>query len=159
VVVYNAHGVGRVIAREQRLIGGAERDCILVELAGGMRVTLPLDTARERLRAVCSKAELASVQKTLAEEPSGRDSSWTRRIKESKAKLAGGRAVDLAELVRDGARCEDGEKGLPRLSPGERSVYLQARQLLVREISSAQGVEQAQAENWIAAQLPPRGGT
>jgi CarD family transcriptional regulator len=158
VVVYAAHGVGSVVARERRLVGGAERDCILVELAAGLRVTLSLEAARKRLRAVVNEAELACVRETLAEAPTSRDGQWTKRIKESKAKLAGGRAIDLAELVRDGARCEDHAwNGLPRLSDGERRVYLQARQLLVREISSARGVEQAEAERWIEAQIPSNG--
>jgi CarD family transcriptional regulator len=159
LVVYSAHGVGRVVARERQLLAGAERDCILVELVMGLRVTLTLEAAQERLRAVVSEAELAAVRKTLAEEPHGRDDSWTTRIKASKAKLASGRAVDLAELVRDGARCEDRAwNGLPRLSDEERRVYLQARQLLTREISSARGVEHADAELWIEAQIPSEGG-
>jgi CarD family transcriptional regulator len=157
-VVYAAHGVGRVVALERRLVGGAERDCILVEMAAGLRVTLSLEAAQERLRAVVNEKELARVRKTLAAAPAGRDGQWTKRIKESKAKLAGGRAVDLAELVRDGARCEDQAwNGSPRLSDGERRVYLQARQLLVREISSARGVEQDEAERWIEAQIPSNG--
>ena len=89
-----------------------------------------------------------------AAEPTARDGSWTRRIKESNAKLAGGDAVELAELVRDGARYEGAGAG-SRLSAGERRIYLQARQLLVREICASRGIEEAAAEKWIEAQVAP----
>jgi CarD family transcriptional regulator len=157
--VYAAHGVGRIVAREKKLIAGTERDSIVLELDAGLRVTLPLDDAADRLRPVADEAELQKVQKTLAAEPGARDESWTRRIKESKAKLAGGRATDLAELVRDGERVERATD-TSRLSHEERRVYLQARQLLAREICSARGVEQEEAEAWIEAQiaLPDKNG-
>jgi CarD family transcriptional regulator len=158
LVVYSAHGVGRVVARERTLVGGAERDCILVDLAAGLRVTLPIDVAIGRLRAVANEAEFARVRETLAAEPGERDGSWTRRIKESRAKLVSGRAVELAELVRDGARYEAPAGGVSRLSTGERRLYLQARQLLAREICSARGVEQDEADAWIEAQLAPPDG-
>ena len=62
---------------------------------------------------------------------------------------AAGRAVELAELVRDGERSERAA----RLSHGERQVYLQARRLLVRELCSARGLDADEAEAWIEAQL------
>jgi RNA polymerase-interacting CarD/CdnL/TRCF family regulator len=55
--------------------------------------------------------------------------------------------------VRDGARYEAPATGVSRLSAGERRLYLQARQLLAREICSARGVEQVEADAWIEAQL------
>lgn len=151
-VVYPVHGVGRVVAREQSVVGGSERDCIVLELPAGLRVTLPLDVAAARLRGVVDEVELEKVQRTLAAESSGRDGPWTRRIKESRAKLTSGRVTDLAELVRDGGRCGWPETG-SSLSPGERRVYLQARQLLAREISCARGMETGEADAWIEAQI------
>jgi RNA polymerase-interacting CarD/CdnL/TRCF family regulator len=154
-VVYAAHGVGCVVAHDRRFVAGAERDCIVVDLGAGLRVTLSVEDAVERLRAVVDDAELASVQRTLADAPARRDGSWTRRLRDNKAKLAAGRATDLAELVRDGVPFEKGEKGLGRLSDGERRLYLQARQLLVREVSSARGIAHEEADGWIEAQLAP----
>ena len=50
--------------------------------------------------------------------------------------------------MRDGGPF-DRRDGAGRLSPGERRVYLQARQLLVREICSARGVAEDEASAWI----------
>ena len=148
-VVYAAHGVGRVVAREQKRVGGTKRDCVVVELDGELRVTLSLSEAAERLRPVADERELEDVRRTLASGPSEPDATWTKRMKESKAKLAGGRAVELAELVRDGER----SARAARLSHGERQVYLHARRLLVRELCSARGLDEDEAEAWIEAQL------
>jgi CarD family transcriptional regulator len=151
-VVYGAHGVGRIVAREQRRVGGTERDCIVIELASGLRVTLALEDAAERLRAVLDDTELENVRRTLASEPVARIGPWLKRIKESQAKLASGRATDLAELVRDAAGVEQSRNG-SRLSDAERRVYLQARELLTRELCSARGLEPDEADAWIDTQI------
>ena len=152
VVVYAAHGVGRVIAHERTQVAGTERDCIVVELATGLRVTLAVEEAAERLRPVAGKAEIAEIRRILASPPSVRDGGWTRRISENKTKLASGRPVELAELVRDGGSSNGGSNGA-RLSHSERRVYLQARELLVRELCSARGIEPGAADAWIETQL------
>jgi CarD family transcriptional regulator len=151
-VVYAAHGVGRVVAFEQKHVDGIARECVVVELAAGLRVTLPLSDAAERLRMVADERELAEVQKTLASSATEREGPWTKRIKESKEKLAAGKATGLAEIIRDGARFEGGSNGV-QLSQAERSVYVQARGLLVRELCSARGMQEAEAEAWIDAQI------
>lgn len=157
-VVYAAHGVGKVVALEQVSVGETEQKAVVVDLAAGLRVTLSLDDAARRLRPVADSTELKSVRATLAAKSAARDGSWTRRIKDSKAKLANGRPADLAEIVRDGAAHEGSAVGA-RLSHGERRVYLQARELLVREICFSRGVEADEANAWIAAQIAPSDGS
>jgi RNA polymerase-interacting CarD/CdnL/TRCF family regulator len=153
-VVYAAYGVGCVVARKPMRLLGVDRECLVVELAAGLRVTLPLDAAAERLRAVANDADVAVVAETLGQQPADRIGPWTKRIKESKAKLARGSTADLAELVRDGVRYDHRVDG-PRLSPVERRVYLQARELLIREVASAKSLEHADAETWVQAQIAP----
>jgi CarD family transcriptional regulator len=153
MVVCAGHGVGQVVAREQKRVGETERDCVVIELAGGLRITLPVQDAADRLRAVAGKRELEVVRKTLASPASARDEPWTKRIKESKAKLAAGTAVELAEIVRDGDRVERSANGV-RLSHQEQRVYVQARILLVRELCVARELNEDEAEAWIQAQIP-----
>jgi len=153
-VVYAAHGIGRVIAHERTRVAGTERDCIVVELATGLRVTLPIEEATERLRPVAGKAEIEDIRCTLASQPSSRDGTWTRRLTDNKAKLASGRPIELAELVRDGGRMDE-PASRPRHSHTERLLYVQARELLVRELCTARGIEPDAADAWIEAQLAP----
>jgi CarD family transcriptional regulator len=154
-VVYAAHGVGLVVAREPKQVAGSECDCVVVDLAAGLRVTLSLADAGKRLRTVADERELDEVRRTLVADSSAHDKQWTRRIKESKAKLASGRPTELAEIVRDGSRFERLRGS--QLSHAERRVYLQARDLLTREIASARGLQQYEAEAWIEGQLAPSG--
>jgi CarD family transcriptional regulator len=153
-VVYTRHGVGRVAGREQKLVLGLQRECVLLDLAGGLRVTLPIEQARERLRAVVSEADLRGVEQTLREDVGPPDGVWTKRMREGQAKLASGGPLDLAEMVRDGMERErPSASGSPQLSVAERQLYVQARQLLAQEISVARGVEPAEADAWIEAQV------
>ena len=150
-VVYAAHGVGRVVALEQRRVGGIERQCVVLDLDTGLRVTLPVDEAESRLRPVAGGVELEGVGATLAAEASRRDRQWTRRMKDNQDKLSRSRPVDLAEIVRDGACHEQSSKG--GLSHGERRLYRQARDLLVREICSARSIETDEADAWIDSRI------
>ena len=156
-VVYPAYGVGRVVAREQRALSGVEQDVVVVELGHGLVVTFSIAEARARLRPVASDADLRRVQKTLHEEGQAGEGSWAKRVKEGQAKLVGGDLLELAEIVRDGMRRETHarEGAVPKVSDSERRLYLQARELLAGEISSARGLEQVEADAWIEEQLTP----
>jgi RNA polymerase-interacting CarD/CdnL/TRCF family regulator len=68
--------------------------------------------------------------------------------------------VELAELIADGARREWAlaAKGIKsQLSPGERELFVKARQLLSNEIALVRGVEPAEANAWIDEQLTRTG--
>jgi len=159
-VVYAAHGAGRVAAREQRTVLGVEQEVVVLELGHGLWVTLPIEQARERLRPVASEADVQRVQQTLHEDGVANGDSWRQRLKQGQAKLASGDPLELAEVVRDGMRCNaqlPGTGSTPKLSEGERRLYVQARQLLAEEIGSARGLGQAEADAWIEAQVAGSG--
>ena len=149
VVVYASHGVGRVAIRRQ--------ESVVVEFAtGGLSVTLPIDRAAECIRPVSTEAEIAGIAQTLAGAESPVESNWQRRLKAARAKVAGGDAVGLAEVIRDASR--RGERAIARSEPGkislsERQLYLKARQLLADEIGAARGVDPALADEWIGDQI------
>ena len=155
-VVYAAHGVGRVAAREQRTVLGVAQEVVVLELATGLRVTLPIQRARERLRPLVSEADVRRVQQRLHEDGEASGGAWRTRLRRGQAKLASGDPLELAEVVRDGMRCKgqlQGQGSTPKLSESERRLYVQARQLLAREIGSARGLGQAEADAWIEEQV------
>jgi CarD family transcriptional regulator len=156
-VVYAAHGAGRVAAREERTVLGVEQEVVVIELGHGLCVTLPIEQARERLRPVASEADVQRVQQTLHEEGETAEGSWHQRLKQGRAKLASGDPLELAELVRDGMRHQSqARKGAaPKFSETERRLYVQARELLTREIGSARGLELVEADAWIEEQATP----
>jgi RNA polymerase-interacting CarD/CdnL/TRCF family regulator len=158
VVVYAAYGVGRIVAREKRVIVGADQEIVVLELAHGLTVTLPLERAIRQLRPPVDEADMRRVQHTLREAGTLSSDVWLKRRKDTQAKLKGGDPVELAEVVRDGAqrvRNLAARPSKPQLPFGEKNLYMRARQLLSEEIRVVRGVEEADADAWIEEQLAP----
>jgi CarD family transcriptional regulator, regulator of rRNA transcription len=153
-VVYGAHGAGTVETRETRSVQGELQTVVVVALAGGLRVQLPLALAREQLRALVDEDGLSTVEQVLHEAPpSSGESSWLKRRREALEKL--GDAIGLAEIIRDGYVRESAPvRGLgSRLAPSERELVQRARGLLTSEIALARNVPVADAEAWLDRQL------
>ena len=151
LVVYGGHGPGRVVARKAHRRDDPHPELVVLELAAALTVTLPLSRARETLRPLSNEREMTSVQRTLRTPPPPSELVWLKRHKATRAKLAAGEAVGLAEVISDGARRNDANNA--RLSVSERELYLKAHRLLADEISLARGIHTSQAEDWIADQL------
>jgi CarD family transcriptional regulator len=157
-VVYPAYGVGHVVAREKRMVQGAMREVLVLDLADGLSVTLPVERARGLLRPLLSETELRGVQETLRQDHTPSEDVWLKRRKDTQIKLAGGDPLGLAEVVRDGAHRERrlmAKRNGSQLSPGERDLYVRARRLLSGEIGLAHGLEPVEADAWIQEQLAP----
>lgn len=157
IVVYGAHGAGAVAARERRVILGAAQEVIVLALASGLRVELPLQRAQERLRPLATELDMARVMETLSAGREGDDDTWLKRHKVALAKLTAGDPIGLAEIIRDSTRRERrmrlGKSANAGLSPGEREMLTHARRLLSTEIAFLRGVEPEEAEAWIDRQL------
>ena len=158
-VVYSAHGVGFVVASERRVLVGVEQDVVVLEFAGGLSVTLPVERAREQLRPPVSGADVRRVQETLRDDGEPSREGWLKRKRRTEAKLTGGDPLALAEVVRDSVRRQHlllAKSRKARLSSGENDAYKKARQLLVEEIGVACGFDLAQADAWIDEQIAAR---
>ena len=155
-VVYAAHGVGVVVARERRMAIGIEQEVVVLEFADGLSVTLPLARARGRLRPPVSDAGVRRVQETLRDDGEPSRGVWLKRKQQTQAKLTGGDPLALAEVVRDSVRRKQlllAQTSTSRLSPTENDAYQKARRLLVEEIGVACGLNAAQADAWIDEQI------
>lgn len=156
VVVYGTHGIGRVAARKKMSVSGVKHEVVVLELAEGLTVTLPVERAREQLRPLASEADLDKVRQALREDRALSADPWLTRRRETVAKLTGGDPVGLAEIVGDGARRERALRAAGKatqLSPGEREIFDKARALLSDEIARARGLPQTEADVWIDDQL------
>jgi CarD family transcriptional regulator, regulator of rRNA transcription len=158
-VVYPAHGAGRVAAREKRVVFGAEQEVVVLKLGDGLSVTLPMQLACELLRPLVSEAGLSRVQETLRDDGALSGDVWVKRLKQVQAKLRGGDPLELAEIVRDGARRErtltNGTNS--KLSISEKALCVKARKRLAGEIGLARGLDRAEVDAWIDEQLAPKG--
>src|SRR5204863_456548 len=136
-----------IVAREKRAIVGAKA---MRELKhNNLLVTVRLVDRRPQLPNGALERQghrLRRVQQTLREGGTVSSDVWLKRRKDTQAKLKGGDPVELAEVVRDGAqrvRALAERPSEPHLSPGEKDVYMRARQLLSEEIGVVRGVAEA----------------
>ena len=149
------------MARERRLVLGAEQEVVVVELANGLSVMLPIERAREQLRPPVSAAGVRRIQARLREDGVPSVDAWPKRRQQMRAKLTAGDPLELAEVVRDGARHKQAlaAKGSAQLSSGEKVLYEKARQLLSAEIGVACGLDPARADAWIDEQITAPAGS
>jgi CarD family transcriptional regulator len=156
MVVYGSHGAGPVAARESRVFRGTRQDVIVLALAGGLRVELPVEQARQRLRPLATEAEVSRVKETLSSDQPANGDGWLTRQRDAVAKLTAGDPIGLAEIIRDSARRErqqSAKSPKPVLSPRERELLAHARRLLSTEIGLLRGIAPEEAEAWIDRQL------
>src|SRR5262249_2391722 len=155
-VVYGSHGLGRVAVVETKVVGGAAREVVVVELSEGLLVTLPLERALGGLRLVADDAEIEDVQNGLRGSVID-EQAWQKRLRVGHEKVAAGTAVGLAEVVRDSARRQAQTRGTGmNLSMAEQGLYRKARQLLADEIGCSLGIPTSAADDWIDEQLRER---
>jgi RNA polymerase-interacting CarD/CdnL/TRCF family regulator len=151
-VVYGAHGAGTVTACETRSFNGEQQMMVVIALAGGMTVQLPLTLAQEQVRPLVDEAAIATIGQVLAGTPILSSESWLKRRLDAQAKLAD--AIGLAEIIRDG----NGRETAParrrsRLAPSERELVRRARALLTSEIALARDIPLLDAEAWVELHL------
>jgi RNA polymerase-interacting CarD/CdnL/TRCF family regulator len=149
LVVYASHGIGRVESRDDH---GDNGEMLVLVFENGLKVTLPLDRAQSTLRALSGEEELEAVQRTLRSDSPPTSEHWSRRHRNSQAKLVGGTVGGLAEIVRDGVQRER-ERAKGRTAPITNQLYRTARKLLIAEVAVVRGIEPDAAEAWIVQQI------
>ena len=144
VVVYGAHGAGPITARVVREVDGEQQVVIVLALAHGLSVELPLARAEEQLRPVVDADEIARLRVVLRSDTAVDADPWLKRQRAARAKL--GTAVGLAEVVSAGTQRAS-------LSPSERELVRRAKDLLAAEIALSRGEDASIASAWIDEQL------
>lgn len=143
MAVYPAHGVGLIEAIETQTIGGVDqRFYVMRILDNDMTIMIPTATsANVGLRAIISGDEVNRVIEILKE----RDikittQTWNRRYRDYMEKIKTGSAYEVAVVLRDLFLLREDKE----LSYGERKMLDTARNLLVKEISLANQIEEEQ---------------
>lgn len=146
--VHLSHGVGVVRGIEEREFtpGKKQRFYILEIQDNGARkkVFVPIDSNTSRLRPIIKLKEVEEVYKILKrrdEQPPDYQ-TWNRRYREYMEKIHTGQVHEIAEVLRALYLLRT-EKDL---SFGERKLLDQAKTLLVKELSLAQNLMEADVE-------------
>lgn len=143
LVVYPAHGVGKVESIKDQEIGGSKAEFYIVRiLSNNVTLMVPVTNARNvGLRSVCSQKDGKSVLKALEDRSDFTGytgQNWNRRYREYSEKIKSGNLFEVAyvlkELILIG-RDKD-------LSFGERRLLEQAMNLISMELAFSLGKDQ-----------------
>lgn len=148
-VVYPAHGVGTISGIETQEIAGMSLELLVIDFPQS-KMTLRLPKAKaisSGLRGVSSRADVEKALDVLKGKSRSRKGIWSRRASEFEAKIKSGELVQIAEVIRDLARADDGS------SYSERQIFEAAHGRLVAEVSEAMSITETEAAQLIESRM------
>lgn len=143
LVVYPAHGVGRLESIETQVVSGFELQVFVISfIKNRMTLRLPMTKAKEAgLRSLSAPQDVNLALATLKEKSIPRKGIWARRAQEYEVKIASGHLSAIAEVIRDLYR-----NGNPtEQSFSERQLYQSALGRLASEIAAIEDIEEGHA--------------
>lgn len=145
MAVHPAHGVGEVLAIEQRDAGGQTAAFYVLKIIeSGLKLMVAVGATNSvGLRPVMSSGEALKVLQILrAPEVAVDAQPWTRRHRLYTEMIKSGSPYEIAKVLRDMCRLRFDKD----LSFAERKLLDQAKGLLVQELALARDVQRAAIE-------------
>ncbi|MDP1911488.1 MAG: CarD family transcriptional regulator, partial [Hyphomicrobium sp.] len=134
LIVYPAHGVGRIIGIEEQEIAGISLELFVIEFEKD-KMTLRVPTSKLTsvgMRKLAEDDVLKRAMDTLKGKARIKRTMWSRRAQEYEAKINSGDLISIAEVVRDLYRSE----AQPEQSYSERQLYEAALDRMSRELAA-----------------------
>jgi CarD family transcriptional regulator len=141
-IVCPMHGAGIIEAIEERTVRDVCVNYFVFTAArGAMKILIPCDNPSSiGVRSIIKKSEVTKVKETLKATSSEMTKIWNRRYRDNMEKLKTGSIMSVSEVVRDLMRV-DCEK---KLSTGEKKMLLNAKQILISELSLVMQKEESE---------------
>jgi CarD family transcriptional regulator len=142
MAVYPAHGVGVIRSIQTQTVGGIEQTFYVLEiLENRMKIMIPTASSKSvGLRAIVNKSQVQEVIAILEDRTSEIGTqTWNRRYRDYMDKIKTGSVHEVATVLRDLFLLSIDKD----LSYGERKMLDTAKNLLVKELSLAQDVDEA----------------
>jgi len=142
MAVYPAHGVGVIKAIQTQKVGGLDQTFYVLEiLENNMTIMIPTASSDSvGLRSIVSRREVDEVLAILEDRTSEiGNQTWNRRYRDYMDKIKTGSVHEVATVLRDLFLLSIDKD----LSYGERKMLDTAKNLLVKELSLAQDVDEA----------------
>ncbi len=150
VVVYPIHGVARVLDIKKEKIGDSDQLCYILETEinkANTVIKLPVDkVTSNRVRKIVDEKEVPKVIEILQIRTKSDAQTWNKRLREYQEKMRNGSIFQAAEVFRDLSLLKESKD----LSYGERRLFDQARNLLIKELSIAQKTDEREIERAIS---------
>ena len=143
LVVYPAHGVGRISAIEEQEIAGAKLELYIVDFEREkLRLKVPTNRAEQKgMRRLADRSVIEHAMKVIRGRARIKRTMWSRRAQEYDAKINSGALIAVAEVVRDLYRSDR----QPEQSYSERQLFEQALFRMARELAAVRKIDDDQS--------------
>ncbi|MBE5819320.1 MAG: CarD family transcriptional regulator [Clostridiales bacterium] len=145
-VVYPMHGAGTIESIEEKDILGEKQAYYIIKMPGEVKVMVPTAKAKDvGVRDVINEETAGKVFKVLTTDSTEMSMNWNKRYRDNMEKMKSGDAYEIADVVRN-LSFKQKEKGL---STGEKKMLLNAKQILVSELTLAQNAKKEEIEELV----------
>ena len=149
-VVYPMHGAGVVEGIEEKDILGEKQSYYIIKMPGEVKVMVPTAKAEGiGVRDIIDKETASKVFKVLETNSTEMSMSWNKRYRDNMDKIKSGDVYEVADVVRN-LSFKQKEKGL---STGEKKMLLNAKQILVSELTLAEGAKKEDIESLVETKI------
>jgi CarD family transcriptional regulator len=143
LIVYPAHGVGRIVAIEEQTVAGASLEFFVIYFAKS-KMTLRAPTrkaANTGMRKLSDPIAIQRMRRILSQAPHKARGYWSQLAQEYQCKINSGDIIAIAEVMRDLYR--------PTVNSGqsysERQLYASALDRLSAEVALVNGITEEEA--------------
>ncbi len=145
-VVYPMHGAGIIQSIEEKNILGAKESYYIIKMPGEVKVMVPTAKAEEiGVRNIIDEETAGKVFKVLETDSTEMSLNWNKRYRDNMEKMKSGDIYQIADVVRN-LSFKQKERGL---STGEKKMLLNARQILVSELTLAENSQKETIEEMV----------
>ena len=139
LIVYPAHGVGKIVQIEEQEIAGARLELYIIDFEKEkLRLKVPTSKSEQKgMRKLADKLLIDQSMRVLRGRARIKRTMWSRRAQEYEAKINSGDLIAVAEVVRDLYRSEK----QPEQSYSERQLFEQALERMAREIAAVKKID------------------
>lgn len=145
-VVYPMHGAGVIQDIEEKDILGEKEAYYIIKMPGEVKVMVPTAKAEEvGMRNIIDQETAGKVFKVLETNSTEMALNWNKRYRDNMEKMKSGDIYEIADVVRN-LSFKQKER---TLSTGEKKMLLNAKQILVSELTLAQNMQKEQIEQMV----------
>ena len=142
LVVYPAHGVGKITNIEEQEIAGVKLELYIVDFEKEkLRLKVPTNRAEQKgMRHLADRGLIEQAMKVIRGRARIKRTMWSRRAQEYDAKINSGDVIAVSEVIRDLYRSDR----QPEQSYSERQLFEQALGRFARELAAVRKVDEDQ---------------
>ena len=149
-VVYPMHGAGIIEGIEEKDILGEKQNYYIIKMPGEVKVMVPTAKAADvGVRDIIDSNTASKVFHVLETNSTEMSMNWNKRYRDNMEKIKSGDIYEVADVVRN-LSFKQKEKGL---STGEKKMLLNAKQILVSELTLAENSKKEEIEEMVNSKI------